>query len=745
TSTPSPLARDTAAVNRGAEPAPERAPAGPVAAAAAPADAIATLSVQVRWSDGGPAPAMWVCLAPADSADWFAQRWLLADRFGVALYRPVTPGAYEVRCRLGGSAAVEVAAGTVNEVELRIPAGIDVRGTVVDPEGRLVPDACIVLGTGSDDALEVARTDGNGAFFLRSVAAGGLVAAFADGFAGSAARPVREFEQGALELRLMGLAGVVTGRVLDADGRPLAGAWVAHGYSHTAMVGGPDAGRAILRTELTDATGSFRLQGVPFAQPWPLHAGAVGHAAWRGEVRVTAGEPEFVEVRLRRAVRLHGTVHDAAGQPQRAHVHVVDANAPGEGIADQRPSWSRAAAFTRADGMFEFANLPAGDLLAAATDHQGGVDSRSFEAGDGDDLTWDPVLASEREIHGRLVDRAGAALAGWRIVAHGDEGVPTPDSATTGDDGAFELRGCAPAVYELFVYAPGDAWHAPILRRPEVRPSPTPVELVVGDGAVPSCRVVGRLAADAAADGLAVVLVGPGGHVAMATDLVAGEPFELGPLPAGTYQLQLQQSRGKGFCAQVVCGLGSCTLAPGQRHDLGDIRMPALGEVEVRLVDAAGDPVARADVVFGLLGAPMGGSAVAIRDGHGLAEFGPGSYLPSYVGDGLCIEHPPFEVTGGRRTIVSLVAAASVHRQVRYDLGAVGWTTRAFATWRKDGRALRWQWFSFWQEKPTVHDEQFTPGVWELELEVGDGSRHRFPFVVTADDTGPILEVVVPK
>lgn len=699
----------------------------------------ATVVVHATWADGGAAAAMWVCLQPVD-AHWLTQRWQLADDRGFARFADVVPGPHRVRSRHGGSVEVDVTDARVREVELRIPDGIDVRGTVVDQQGRPVTGAILVLGSGEADALEVGRSDGNGAFFLRSLAVKARIAAFADGVSGSQAVPVDEFRKGAVELRLGDPAGVVTGRVLGADGRPLAGAFVAHGYASV------ERAATVMRVELTGPSGEFRLQGVPLGQPWPLHVGARAHAAWKGSVRVTSIEPAVVEVQLQPAVQLCGVVRDGSGNPTLAHVHVVDANAPGDGIADQRPGWTRPSLSTGADGGYRFANLAAGKLLVTAVDPRGakGVDMRTFTAHPGDALTWDPRLTNELTIHGRLLDEAGAPLAGWRLVAHGDEGVPSPDSGTTGDDGAFRLTGCAPAPYKLHVLAPGDSWYAPILTRPGVEPSPTPLELRVPRAQAPSCRVDGRIADDEAPGQLMVVLAGVQG-TQVANELAAGQPFTIGPVPPGKYLLQLQRVVGSDFAQQIVHALGACTLQPGQQHDLGDLRMPPLGELVVELRDAAGHPVPKANLVFGMVGAPMGGSAIAVVNGVGTAQFAPGTYLPTYAGEGLCIEHESFVVRSGERTTVQLVAAVSVHREVRYDLEAVGWQMRAFATWRKAGKALRRQWFVFWQERPTVLGEQFTPGAWELELELGNGSVQRFPIVVTGDDQGPTIDIVVAR
>lgn len=444
---------------------------------------VGSLRVRVRWADGTPAAAMGVCVQPIGSSNWFAQSWQTTDVSGITEYHNLSPGKVQVRAGHGGSVEAISEADVVTDVELTIPQGIDVRGTVVDPDGRLVGGAIITVGRGSEDVLEVRRTDANGTFFLRSVAKRNLVTAFAEGFAGSQVLTAEQFADGTQELRLTGIAGSVAGRVFDTDGRPLAGAWVTHGYTLFDFTGTLTA----MRVALTDAAGEFRLQAIPLAMSWPLHAGALGHATWKGTVKVTASDTPFVEIRLERAVHLRGTLRDQNGAPVSGVVTVIDRNSPGKSIADQRP-WRNSRSFdsTHAESVFAFPNLPAGDLLVSARDKHGNVASRTFKALPGDQLEWDPVLTNDLAIRGKLLDDGGRPLAGWRVAAGGPEGQPEPSPTETASDGSFALLSCAQVAYAVRCYVKGD-WHQAILEQRGVEPGGEPLVLRVERAAMPTC------------------------------------------------------------------------------------------------------------------------------------------------------------------------------------------------------------------------------------------------------------------
>lgn len=733
-------------------PAPEELRRSEIAAVPATTTMPALLRVHVTWSDGSPAAAMPVVVQPAPRANWFAQRFATADARGIATFTGLAPGKVKARARHGGGADAEVAPGHATDVDLCIGKGIDARGRVLAPDGQPIAGASVALGSSSEDLLDAARTDGNGAFFLRALDPKTMIAAFADGYAWSPILSASEFAGGVVDLKLTGKGGSVIGRVFDNQGLPLAAAWVSHGYvpepSH-----GADGKVGPLRTSmgsaLTDAAGEFRLHGVPLGHSWPLHAGAADHATWKGEVRAKVDEAVFVEIRLSRAVSLRGTVRDTEARPVRGFVFVVDGNTPPEGIGDQRPWWCRAYGPTREDGRYEFTNLVAGILMVSA--NEGGrepckVASRSFTAEPGESLNWDPVLHGDLVIQGLLLDHGGSPLAGWTVRAKAPHGAPTPKYADTASDGSFTLTPCAAVPHRVTCAIKG-RWPQAVLERRGVEPGGEPLVLRVPREAVPSCFVTGRLDPDQPDGEVSVVLTGERGGSLTAGPLRPGETFAMGPVPPGRYAFNLQGSSTNFIGWSQVSFLGECRLQPGQRHDLGEVRAPEPGELALELTDAQGRPVAKAQLWLSLLfGAPVGGVRVQVAGGQATAKLSPGTWLPSFCTDGVHIEHAPIVITAKQRTEVRLQLATAVSRRVCYDLSEVGVPLRASGVFKKDGAIQQGVWFSFWQEdRPTTIDTRFTSGAWELELELGTGSVQRFPFFVSADETGPDITIKIAK
>ena len=139
----------------------------------------------------------------------------------------------------------------------------------------------------------------------------------------------------ACDLRLAG-GGGLTGSVRAEGGGPLAGA--------TATATGADG--EVAGSATADEKGEFALPELA-SGAYTLTLSADGHRPHATQIELTAGEPLRVDVALRPAARVRGTVRDQGGQPlEDARVALLDAS--GDVVGQS---------ITGADGTFGFEGL----------------------------------------------------------------------------------------------------------------------------------------------------------------------------------------------------------------------------------------------------------------------------------------------------------------------------------------------------------------------------------------------------
>jgi hypothetical protein len=190
------------------------------------------------------------------------------------------------RQRLGPQRArwevrADVPTGGVGSVRVALERGVTVEGVVVDAEGAPVPAAGLFIdvgGTGKLSCLQVGTTDDAGRFRLEDVAAFASVSARRPGRTPSGARRVagQPGQLDRMKLVIGGPGAAVRGTVVDAQGRPVAGAVVFVGQAFPPHMALPDGGHG---------------------------TGPVGVAAWtdvRGEFEVDPVEPAETSVTVRR-------------------------------------------------------------------------------------------------------------------------------------------------------------------------------------------------------------------------------------------------------------------------------------------------------------------------------------------------------------------------------------------------------------------------------------------------------------
>jgi hypothetical protein len=324
-----------------------------------------------------------------------------------AFHVPNLPeGRYQVYAWQGALAArtVRVArlgAGPFPPLELRLEAGAIVVGKVIDRDGGAGLIAAVELRpSGEDQAPRYARTGDDGVFRIEGVPTGRWIAdAFAPGYLAPGGIEL-EAGHGVVELSLA-RGGSIDGRVLDGEGRPVAGAAVR------ALAGTTEISADVDRDRLR------RFSGRTAAPPPDSGAGDPQLIA-RGELGVMVGPIP--------------PIPPPGAEPARA-ASVVDPNAGG--LAGEPPPLAvddaHASLWTTDDtGRYRIRGLPKGKVTALAV-AVGYAEARSRQVtlGAGESATGvDIVLSAGTYVVGKVTDQHGAAVVGAEITAAPEVGAP---------------------------------------------------------------------------------------------------------------------------------------------------------------------------------------------------------------------------------------------------------------------------------------------------------------------------------
>ncbi len=220
-------------------------------------------------------------------------------------------------------------------------------------------------------AVDLARTDAQGRYSIRDAGANLEIQAWARGLAPSLAHRVAGAPgtRVTLDLQLLGMGRRVVGRVLDAHGQPAPHATVA---ALRAAVPTPPPGampkepseRAVFTR--ADGEGRFTFDGVStdasifVAQP--MNPGAA-----LGRTLLAAGDADgFVDVRLRRAATLRGTIKDR-GRPLRGGSVFAWPERPVDDIGYLLNTMGLGVAQTDKDGGYKITGLVPGDYQVTVT------------------------------------------------------------------------------------------------------------------------------------------------------------------------------------------------------------------------------------------------------------------------------------------------------------------------------------------------------------------------------------------
>jgi len=369
--------------------------------------------------------------------------------------------------------------------------GVALEGAVVDAAGKPVEGAEIRLNEAGDPAVPRFREEsgepaglsgGDGFFRIEDLRAGSTVdvSVARSGYAPGSAQGIQIPTEQPLRIVLQAV-GSLSGRVIDPDGKPIAGAYVhvevrppGRGSRFRVFSGGPLFDR-------TDAEGSFRITNVT---PGPVSLGARAPGWQDGSVadlELRGGEDKRgIEIVLSAAAVLAGRVLSPAG---RALPGAEVLLAPGE---------SRSTGFhmstSDADGHYVLDNLPPGQRTIEASHPEHGTVRRQVELRVGEN-SQDITLEGGSEVSGRVVDDSGVPVAGAQVWMAGPPSL-RPLSVLSQSDGTFRFTGVADGTYQASVSKEG---FAPAARVPVTveGSSLTGIELRLTRGGAIAGRITG--------------------------------------------------------------------------------------------------------------------------------------------------------------------------------------------------------------------------------------------------------------
>jgi protocatechuate 3,4-dioxygenase beta subunit len=359
-------------------------------------------------------------------------------------------------------AAVE---GKAAGVRVVLRPGASVTGTVVDDEGRPVPEIEVEIVRPTEmgpenrpenrpESLGRTRADAEGRFIVPSLPSG------------PAALRIRRtgalpFERPGIEVPGSGTADLgrivlpngaaLTGRVLDPDGNPLPGAEVWKADLENFEAPWPDQPSAVAGPD-----GGFTIGGLPSGpvQLAACHIGSFPQKTFWGDV-----PPEPVAITLDLASRLTGTVVDPEGRPvAKARVLAIrPAFHEGQGDAlaalDHPPCGNgEETVLTDAEGRFTVAPLEP-DLYILSVEADGFLPRRIADTEVRREGQADLAIALERgaSLSGRVTDPRGEPIEGASIS--GSEAIDT--HVETDADGRYRIEGIETGTVNLSVSHPG--------------------------------------------------------------------------------------------------------------------------------------------------------------------------------------------------------------------------------------------------------------------------------------------------
>ncbi len=631
---------------------------------------------------------------------------------GTCTIADVAPGAQHVLAGGNLQCVVQVAAGVITTAELEFPTAHpveSVRGQVVHAAGGPAAGATIVIGAMMERHAEaIATADAAGRFEASMPRGLHMLGARLPGFAASPMEFVSPRRE--LELVLPGPGAAISGVVVDSDGTPLANAVVEVGeprlrrrwYTPDRMFESAPAQR--LRT---DGAGRFHAVDLP-ADELSVFVRADGHAAFHRFVTTVAAETLTVRCELLCGAAVHGRVVDESGEPV-AGVHAyLGGGAHGE------------PRMTDAEGRFGYRHVAIGpQQLEVSGD---GITTKSCERAETEVGEWLIVVHRLPRYLLRFTDESGCPLVGWTVgwqrTGNGE--------AKTDAMGRVALHANAEGEHALRL-APASnmqaavpcAWPAGLVPGIETT-------IVVPTDAEPRAVVTGIvLGPDGTPLASGWIKVTGTEDVRLNEKRIAAGPFRIERVPPGDCVLEvLREGWGTGVRFPVK------SLQNGEVRDVGELRLPPEGSLQVRVVFAPGSASRDASVF--------------LFDSDGREHFAPprdaapqpwpaGRFTWKAMADDSLWQAGVVDVRAGETTSLDITLQPGVRRYLQFPVPRPDWgnpTRVDYVLRATDGSEYDKGDFDPRAEMPFRYMPALSVGDWRLELVLDDGRRFAGTFAL---------------
>lgn len=384
--------------------------------------------------------------------------------------RDLPAGTYELTARGRGYAAITVpglaipeGAGSTDLGTVLLMPGVAVEGQVVDPEGRPVSGAEVSVSEAGSSMRAVLRqhvdppppilTGPDGFFRIEDRRPGETLnlGAYRAGYAAAGVPGVQVPSDKPVRIVLQPTSAV-EGRVVDPDGRPIAGATVFAFASDPMRMGrfrfdGPSGpGPAT-----SDEDGLFRVEGV---EPGTIEVRAAAAGYQAAQIKNLEARPgqdlKGVEVVLSPGAVVEGRVLSPSGRP------VAGARVAVAELESRGGQFNPSGAISDGEGRYRMDGIAPGPRAVEAEhpDYRRALRELDVRLGEN---TLDLTLEGGSEVRGRVVDEGGAPVANARVsLRQGWRSWELP-SDTSGPDGSFNLSSVPEGTYTITAQKEGFA------------------------------------------------------------------------------------------------------------------------------------------------------------------------------------------------------------------------------------------------------------------------------------------------